>query len=137
MKCRCLFKWFCRSVSFQRAFTVDQCIAWGLIVLPNGIFNGEVIDDWYQLSGQQGESKEGVINLIISFAPVEMPPPRTQQRAEQQIQQPMVLFTEEEVNELHAMFPTVDTDVIKCILEEKRGNKDATVTAILEMTAEH
>ncbi|VDN30499.1 unnamed protein product [Gongylonema pulchrum] len=88
----------------ERAFTVDQCIAWGLIVLPNGIFNGEVIDDWYQLSGQQ---------------------------------QPMVLFTEEEVNELHAMFPTVDTDVIKCILEEKRGNKDATVTAILEMTAEH
>lgn len=46
------------------------------------------------------------------------------------------LFTEEEVNELHAMFPSVEVDVIRCILEEKRGNKDSTVTAILEMTAD-
>ncbi|CAG9534084.1 unnamed protein product [Cercopithifilaria johnstoni] len=54
----------------EKAFTADECIAWAHIILPNGIFGGEVIDDWYQLSGQQGEGKEGVINLIISFTPV-------------------------------------------------------------------
>lgn len=45
------------------------------------------------------------------------------------------LFTEEELNELHVMFPTVDKDVIQSILEEKRGDKDSTVTALLEMTS--
>lgn len=37
----------------KRAFTADECIAWAHIILPNGIFGGEIIDDWYQLSGQQ------------------------------------------------------------------------------------
>lgn len=55
---------------------------------------------------------------------------------QQQQQQQVILFTDEELNELHVMFPSVEVDVIKCILEEKRGNKDATVTALLEMTAE-
>uniref|UniRef100_A0A0N4T528 PCI domain-containing protein n=1 Tax=Brugia pahangi TaxID=6280 RepID=A0A0N4T528_BRUPA len=54
----------------EKAFTADECIAWAHIILPNGIFCGEIIDDWYQLSGQQGEGKEGVINLITSFTPV-------------------------------------------------------------------
>uniref|UniRef100_A0A8R1XTH8 C2 domain-containing protein n=1 Tax=Onchocerca volvulus TaxID=6282 RepID=A0A8R1XTH8_ONCVO len=54
----------------EKAFTADECIAWAHIILPNGIFGGETIDDWYQLSGQQGEGKEGVINLITSFTPV-------------------------------------------------------------------
>ncbi|KAL3997483.1 C2 domain family protein [Acanthocheilonema viteae] len=54
----------------ERAFTADECIAWAHIILPNGIFGGVIIDDWYQLSGEQGEGKEGVINLIISFTPV-------------------------------------------------------------------
>ncbi|MCP9260874.1 Toll-interacting protein [Dirofilaria immitis] len=54
----------------EKAFTADECIAWVHIILPNGVFGGEIIDDWYQLSGQQGENKEGVINLITSFTPV-------------------------------------------------------------------
>ncbi|KHN80097.1 Toll-interacting protein [Toxocara canis] len=113
----------------ERAFTVDECIAWAHVVLPSAVFNGEIIDDWYQLSGQQGDGKEGAINLIVSFSPVETTPtanPNAQQPQPQNVPPP-VLFTEEEVNELHVMFPSVDVDVIRCILEEKRGNKDATV----------
>ncbi|ETN73046.1 hypothetical protein NECAME_04354 [Necator americanus] len=40
-------------------------------MLPQAIFSGETIDDYYSLSGQQGEGKEGMIHLIISFAPVD------------------------------------------------------------------
>ncbi|VDM97916.1 unnamed protein product [Thelazia callipaeda] len=131
----------------EKAFTVDECIAWSHIVLPNGIFNGEIIDDWYQLSGQQGEGKEGIINIIISFTPINKPetPSNMTSKAQyqgdkiqkkQQQQQGEVLYTEEDSKELHAMFPSVEIDVIKCILEEKRGNKNAAVSAILEITAQ-
>jgi toll-interacting protein len=37
----------------QRAFTVDERIAWAHVVIPQAVFNGEVIDDWYPLSGSQ------------------------------------------------------------------------------------
>lgn len=57
----------------QRAFTVDERIAWSHVAIPPAVFNGETIDDWYPLSGQQGEGKEGMINLIIAFAPVDTP----------------------------------------------------------------
>ncbi|VDK47018.1 unnamed protein product [Anisakis simplex] len=124
----------------ERAFTVDECIAWAHVVLPSAVFNGEIIDDWYQLSGQQGDGKEGAIDLIVAFTPVEQSPQvaieSTTQPQQQNVAPPRVLFTEEEVKELHAMFPSVDVDVIRCVLEEKRGNKDATVSAILEMTSE-
>lgn len=121
----------------ERAFTVDECIAWAHVVLPSGIFNGEIIDDWYQLSGQQGDGKEGAINLITSFTPVDASPAQNVNVSSAQISnQPAVVITEEELNELHAMFPSVDVEVIKCILEEKRGNKDAAVSAILDMTSE-
>uniref|UniRef100_A0A914URQ8 C2 domain-containing protein n=1 Tax=Plectus sambesii TaxID=2011161 RepID=A0A914URQ8_9BILA len=57
----------------ERAFTMDERIAWSHVPIPPAVFNGETIDDWYPLSGQQGEGKEGMINLIIAFAPVDTP----------------------------------------------------------------
>lgn len=50
---------------------MDERIAYSHVVIPPAVFNGETIDDWYPLSGQQGEGKEGMINLIIGFAPVD------------------------------------------------------------------
>ncbi|VDD96932.1 unnamed protein product [Enterobius vermicularis] len=122
----------------ERAFSNDECVAWAHIVLPSGVFNGEVIDDWYQLSGQQGDAREGVLNLILSFQPVE----QNSRTSEVQRPQPKierlspgsVRITEEDIKELHNMFQSVDADVIRCILEEKRGDKDGAVNAILEMT---
>ncbi|VDK77840.1 unnamed protein product [Litomosoides sigmodontis] len=35
----------------ERAFTADECIAWAHIILSNGIFDGEIIDDWNGASG--------------------------------------------------------------------------------------
>ncbi len=92
-----------------------------------------------------------MINLVISFAPIELPTqyaqaqlahgtsPQQQEldsaaRAESVVaatQQPA--FTEEEVNELHVMFPSIEADVIRSVLEVNSGNKDATVTALIDM----
>uniref|UniRef100_A0A915CVR3 Toll-interacting protein n=1 Tax=Ditylenchus dipsaci TaxID=166011 RepID=A0A915CVR3_9BILA len=129
----------------ERAFTNDECVAWAHVLLPEGIFSNEVIDDWYSLSGPQGDGKEGVINLVMSFASIEsVPQPRPMEPSQPpQIQQveaiggvtPGPLFTEEELDELHVMFPSIDKEVIRHVLEAKRGDKDSTVTALLEMAS--
>ena len=51
----------------QRAFSVDERIAWGLVTIPDIVFEGEALDDWYPLSGKQGNEKEGMINLVFTY----------------------------------------------------------------------
>ncbi|KAH7716814.1 CBN-TLI-1 protein [Aphelenchoides avenae] len=121
----------------ERSFTNDECIAWSHIILPEAIFNSESIDEWYPLSGQQGEGKEGVVNMVISFSPVQQPPPR-EAAAGQAAEAPepaVPLYTDDEVKELVAMFPNVEEEVVRSVLDMKRGDKDATVTALIEMSS--
>jgi len=135
----------------ERSFTDDECIAWSRIVLPQAIFNQETIDEWYPLSGRQGEAQEGVINLIMSFKEID---PATLQRqqelvdqidpelaaaieaSKQEIRQGPVEIKDEDVSDMAAMFPNIDAEVIKAILEDKRGNKEAAVTALIELSTE-
>ena len=44
------------------------------------------------------------------------------------------LFTEEELNELAEMFPSIEREVIKQVLEAKGGVKEAAVTALLDIS---
>ncbi|GMT00190.1 hypothetical protein PENTCL1PPCAC_22364 [Pristionchus entomophagus] len=133
----------------EKAFSADECIAHSHILLPPGIFNGETIDEFYPLTGAQGEGKEGLVHLIISFAPLEAPiahpayqggptypdgSPAHQPTADAPAAVTGPAFTDDDVKAVKEMFPDIDEEVIRAILEEKRGNQDATVSALLEIT---
>ena len=112
-------------------------------MLPPAIFHGETIDEYFPLNGQQGQGKEGMVHLALSFAPIEtgqagpVPAP---------VPEPLPI-REEDINGLKEMFPNVDGDVIHAILQDCRGefnlfwevrrrvlgNKDAAVNALLQL----
>lgn len=46
---------------------MDERIAWGLIAIKDSVFEGETLEDWYALTGKQGEDKEGMINLVFAY----------------------------------------------------------------------
>eukprot|EP00112_Aurelia_sp_Birch-Aquarium-sp1_P000155 Seg1011.1 transcript_id=Seg1011.1/GoldUCD/mRNA.D3Y31 product="Toll-interacting protein" protein_id=Seg1011.1/GoldUCD/D3Y31 len=49
------------------SFSPDERVAWGLVVIKDEVIAGETVDDWYSLSGKQGEDKEGMINIILQY----------------------------------------------------------------------
>lgn len=117
----------------EKQFTKDECIAWVHIILKEEIFHGEKFDEWYSLSGAQGEGREGIINLQISFLPLNNIQPSIPLEELQISSQNNTFYEEAEVDELALMFPNIEKEVIKSVLEEKMGNKDATVTILLEL----
>lgn len=52
----------------ERSFTMDELIAWTQVTIPKQVMQGETHEDWYPLSGKQGEGVEGVINLVLSYS---------------------------------------------------------------------
>nr|UCK81546.1 Toll-interacting protein [Arenicola marina] len=170
----------------EKAFTMDDRIAWAHISISQKVMNGETVDEWYHLNGRQGEGKEGMLNLVLSYQPPSqvpmgqpimyttpgvqpvmvipggmpayspplvgqpMPPgvlppgavppgtllpgtlpPGALPQQQQQVQGP--LYTEEDVAQLRDMFPHVEDDVIKSLLEVNGGNKDSTINNLLSM----
>lgn len=153
----------------ERQLTMDERIAWAYITIPQSTINGDTADDWFPLSGKQGDEKEGMINLVMTMTKVEQPPvvypqqsvqvipssyppqlgpgyapqlvyqqmPCQPQQLQQQQQQPQrPLFTDEDLTQIKELFPNMEEEVIKSVLEANRGNKESTINALLQMNSD-
>lgn len=49
------------------SFKMDELIAWVDIKIPESVLRGETHEDWYTLSGKQGDFVEGMVFVIMSF----------------------------------------------------------------------
>uniref|UniRef100_A0A1L8DTE9 Protein that may be involved in binding ubiquitin-conjugating enzyme n=1 Tax=Nyssomyia neivai TaxID=330878 RepID=A0A1L8DTE9_9DIPT len=59
------------------SFTMDELIAWTEIKLPEAVLRGDTHEDWYPLSGKQGDGVEGMIDLVLSYQPASAHTPTT------------------------------------------------------------
>jgi toll-interacting protein len=128
----------------EKTFGTDKVIASTEIQLPEIIFSGNTVDDWYPLDGELGEGTEGLMNVVLSYreVPAHMTNPYAQflPGTATYIYSPSVgvppppAISEEDVNSLKELFPDYDVEVIRSVLVSKGGNKDAAADTLLAMS---
>jgi len=134
-------------------FSPDSLIAHAAIPLTERVLaKGEMVDDWWPLSGQEGEEKEGMIHLILSMQSI---PPGSAIRLPtggggvapnvsggkpmnyntSYVAAPVAPpnLNQEDLEEFSKMFPAIDKGVIEAVFVESRGDKEATVNALLQL----
>ncbi|XP_047364578.1 toll-interacting protein A-like [Vespa velutina] len=143
------------------SFVMDELIAWGHIDIPPKVLQGgETHEDWYTLSGKQGDNLEGMINLVFSytakchpympgpsvmmvpsakmFSMASYTPVYTSPQPISAVTTPPVIPSllpnaEVELKQLAEMFPNIDKEVIKSVYDVNQGKKDITINSLLQM----
>ncbi|KAJ8315868.1 hypothetical protein KUTeg_008018 [Tegillarca granosa] len=128
----------------ERAFAMDDRIAWSYITIPQAVLNGETpVESLPQsrLMYSQPLYMQTVPTMYypqmttvggVPIYPAQQPVPQPQQQ--QQPQRPM--YTEEDLQQVKELFPNMEDEVIKSVLEANRGNKDATINSLLQMNSD-
>lgn len=149
-------------------FSQDSLIAHGSFPIPKEVLtNHEVADEWLNLSGSEGEGKEGILHIILSLQPIapgapmaaagnprgvapsvsaghramsyQIAPVSAQQLPHPQQQQqppPPPQLSDEEQEEFLKMFPNLDKEIILSVFAACKGDKDAMVNNLLQMSQE-
>ena len=132
-------------------FSTDSLIAHTSVPLTETLLGSEMVDDWWPLSGQEGEEKEGMVHLILSAQKVPpgavpvaapggvapsvsggKPLAYTPSYLPQQPPPPPPTLAPEDLEEFSKMFPEIEKSVIEAVFTESRGSKEATVNALLQ-----
>ncbi|XP_065357782.1 toll-interacting protein-like [Calliphora vicina] len=135
------------------SFKMDELVAWCEIKIPDRVFTGETHEEWYPLTGKQGEGLEGAVDIVLSFSNQPYIYPTIQEPAQmimvppgrptpifitphQQVQHSPAhppLISEADLKQVREMFPNIDAEVVKTLFEVNRGNKDSTINSLLQM----
>lgn len=123
----------------ERLFTSDVLVASVVIPLPKDVFEGCCIDDWYPLSGKQGENKEGKINVIISLVALQANPAALQMSSTNDTRRPSQpskpIDIDSAVEELNKIYPAMSPALIRTLLVDHNGDKHLTASILADMTA--
>lgn len=49
------------------SFKMDELIAWTEIRIPESVLKGQTHEEWFSLSGKQGDHVEGMVDVVMSF----------------------------------------------------------------------
>ncbi|KAE9524673.1 hypothetical protein AGLY_014723 [Aphis glycines] len=133
------------------SFKMDELIAWTTIPIPNQIYKGVTIEQWYNLTGKQGPNNEGTINIIISYgtppslgltSSVMMLPQMPKFNNSSASLTPIYIqpsapqvptLSVEDLKQIQDMFPNMDKETVKTVFEANNGNKDLTVNSLLQL----
>lgn len=121
----------------ERVLMSDALIAQATIAIPEQVLNGDTKEDWWPLSGQQGEGKEGVIELVLSYQETQ-----GYSGGRTSILQPSTVapvaapsWSAADVKQLHEMFPTMEEEIIRSVITQTRGNKEEAINSLLAMSS--
>ncbi len=60
------------TVLIRSIYNSDTLIAHASLRIPDSVLDkGELSDDWWPLSGQEGDGKEGMLHLILSMQKIQ------------------------------------------------------------------
>lgn len=137
-------------------FSMDELIAWAELRIPQSVLRGETLEEWYPLSGKQGEGLEGSIDMVMSFNNVVVQPRMIQTNApvvlvpnvatgtpmpvfvapnQPQVARPPPVLLEEDLTRIHEMFPQIDKEIIKSVAVANNQDRDAVINALLHMSS--